>query len=126
MYNQLYQAFVGDEEQTFKHLESITEKLNHILFKKSFKRIRNFRPKAKKGMIIHATGLGKLIFLHLMRKTIIKTLFIVHLNDVLIQTRKSFEEVWPESSKGIYNGDETEDIINKKVVFASIKLYQEK
>lgn len=128
--NQLYQAFVGDEELNIQALGKHYGIIKPYPFQEAtLKKLEKSRSDGnQKGMIIHATGLGKTYLSAFdAKKYNKKTLFIVHLNDVLLQTHKSYDEVWPESSKGIYNGDEkTKDIINKDVVFASIQTLSRK
>jgi superfamily II DNA or RNA helicase len=50
-----------------------------------------------------------------------KVLFIVHINEILKQTKETFERVFPERKNdlGFYNGKEKDK--DKKILFASIQ-----
>lgn len=78
---------------------------------------------ANRGVAILATGLGKTILSALDAKNTgsERILFIVHINEILRQTKEVFEKVFPERKNdlGLYNGNEKEK--DKKIIFASIQ-----
>lgn len=71
-----------------------------------------------KGVVILPTGMGKTILAALDAKRLnLKTLFIVHRNDILTEAYEKFSAVWPESTKGFFNAEEKDTI--SQVIFAS-------
>lgn len=68
-----------------------------------------------KGIVILPTGVGKTYFSAFDAKFFnSKTLFIVHRDTILKQAYDSFEDVWPEASRGFFdasNKDTSSDII---------------
>ncbi|MCT8978037.1 DEAD/DEAH box helicase [Clostridium sp. CX1] len=71
-----------------------------------------------KGVIIMPTGMGKTILAALDAKRLnVKTLFVVHRNDILQEAYNKFNEVWPEATKGFFNADEKNT--TAQVIFAS-------
>ena len=76
-----------------------------------------------KALVILATGLGKTMLSALDAKATKsdKILFIVHVNEILKQTKESFERVLPErkNEMGFYNGKQKDK--EKKILFASIQ-----
>lgn len=71
-----------------------------------------------KGVVIMPTGMGKTILAALDAKRLnLKTLFIVHRNDILQEAYNKFNEVWPEATKGFFNADEKNT--TAQVIFAS-------
>lgn len=71
-----------------------------------------------KGVVIMPTGMGKTIFAALDAKRLnLKTLFLVHRNDILQESFNKFNEVWPESTKGFFNADEKNT--SAQIIFAS-------
>ncbi|MDC0805364.1 DEAD/DEAH box helicase family protein, partial [Clostridium paraputrificum] len=68
-----------------------------------------------KGIVILPTGVGKTYFSAFDAKSFnSKTLFIVHRDTILKQAYDSFEDVWPEASRGFFdasNKDSSSDII---------------
>lgn len=76
-----------------------------------------------KGLVILATGLGKtyLSAFDVKKFNSRKTLFMVHINEILKQSQNSFQDVLPEKKNkmGFYNGISKEK--DKDVLFASIQ-----
>lgn len=73
---------------------------------------------ATKGVVILPTGMGKTIFAALDAKRLnLRTLFIVHKNDILTEAYEKFNTVWPEVSKGFFNA--TEKDTTSQLIFAS-------
>lgn len=71
-----------------------------------------------KGVVILPTGMGKTIFAALDAKRLnLRTLFIVHKNDILTEAYEKFNAVWPEVSKGFFNA--TEKDTSSQLIFAS-------
>lgn len=71
-----------------------------------------------KGVVILPTGMGKTIFAALDAKRLnVRTLFIVHKNDILTEAYDKFNAVWPEVSKGFFNA--TEKDTTSQLIFAS-------
>lgn len=71
-----------------------------------------------KGVAVLATGLGKTFLAAFDAKSFDgKTLFIVHKNEILQQSKESFELIWPEATTSFFNAEEKE--LGAKVVFAS-------
>ncbi|MBO8173102.1 MAG: DEAD/DEAH box helicase family protein [Bacillaceae bacterium] len=71
-----------------------------------------------KAMIVMATGLGKTYLAGFFAKKFSRILFIAHREEILYQAKKSFENIMPERSHGIYNGNVKEG--DADCVFASI------
>lgn len=71
-----------------------------------------------RGVVILPTGMGKTIFAALDAKRLnLRTLFIVHKNDILSEAYDKFHAVWPEVSKGFFNA--TEKDTTSQLIFAS-------
>ena len=71
-----------------------------------------------RGVVILPTGMGKTIFAALDAKRLnVRTLFIVHKNEILRETYEKFNDVWPEVSKGFFNA--TEKDTSSQLIFAS-------
>jgi superfamily II DNA or RNA helicase len=77
----------------------------------------------KRGLIVFATGLGKtyLSGFDVKKFSPKKVLFIVHINEILKQSKNSFEDVLPERIKemGFFVGSNKEK--DKNIIFASIQ-----
>jgi len=76
-----------------------------------------------RALVVLATGLGKTILSALDARSLRadKILFIVHINEILRQTKESFEAVMPErkGETGYYTGKQKDK--DKKILFASIQ-----
>lgn len=73
---------------------------------------------ATKGVVILPTGMGKTIFAALDAKRLnLRTLFLVHKNEILTEAYEKFNAVWPEASKGFFNA--TEKDTTSQLIFAS-------
>lgn len=71
-----------------------------------------------RGVVILPTGMGKTIFAALDAKRLnVRTLFIVHKNEILSEAYDKFNMVWPEVSKGFFNA--TEKDTESQLIFAS-------
>jgi superfamily II DNA or RNA helicase/HKD family nuclease len=71
-----------------------------------------------KALVVMATGLGKTYLAGFFAQNFQRVLFIAHLEEILLQAKKSFQAIMPERSYGIYNGKEKEG--KADAVFASI------
>ena len=71
-----------------------------------------------RGVVILPTGMGKTIFAALdARRLNLRTLFIVHKNDILTEAYEKFNAVWPDASKGFFNASEKDT--TSQLIFAS-------
>ena len=80
-----------------------------------------FRGKGwKKGIVVLPTGTGK-TFLSAFDTLNVsgRILFIVHRLDILTQSRDAFEKIYPNENLGLLTGEETYNVTNSKVLFAS-------
>ena len=74
----------------------------------------------KKGLVCYATGLGKTYLSAFDAKNFNgKTLFVVHRDEILKKSQKSFNDVWPEKTFGFFNAEEKNTKAN--IIFASIQ-----
>ncbi|WP_029099847.1 DEAD/DEAH box helicase family protein [Brevibacillus thermoruber] len=71
-----------------------------------------------KAMVVMATGLGKTYLAAFFARNFNRVLFIAHREELLYQARRSFAEVMPERTCGIYDGQTKERQADS--VFASI------
>lgn len=73
---------------------------------------------AYKGVVLLPTGIGKTIFAAIDAKRLnLRTLFLVHQNNILSDSYEKFNAIWPESSKGFFNA--TEKNTDAQIIFAS-------
>jgi len=73
-----------------------------------------------KGIVCYATGLGKTYLSAFDARNFNgKTLFVVHRDEILKKSQKSFKNVWPEKSSGFFNAEEKN--IKADIIFASIQ-----
>ena len=73
-----------------------------------------------KGIVILPTGTGKTFLSFLdMQKFLGKGAYIVHKNDLLMQTKEAFENVYSNKSTGLLTGDEKLNYKKCDVLFAS-------
>lgn len=71
-----------------------------------------------KGVVILPTGMGKTVFAALDAKRLnLRTLFLVHKNEILTEAYEKFNIIWPEVSKGFFNS--TEKDTSSQLIFAS-------
>jgi len=84
-------------------------------------KLNKFRKEGKtKGLVCYATGLGKTYLSAFDAKNFGgKTLFIVHRDEILKKSQKSFKAVWPEKSSGFFNAEEKNT--KADIIFASIQ-----
>lgn len=77
----------------------------------------------KKALVVLATGVGKTVLsaLDVKETRAKKVLFIVHINEILKQTKESFERVLPgrKGEMGFYTGKQKDN--DKNILFASIQ-----
>lgn len=71
-----------------------------------------------KAMVIMATGLGKTYLAGFFAQRFRRVLFIAHREEILYQAKRSFLQIMPERSHGIYNGQYKEG--DADCVYASI------
>jgi superfamily II DNA or RNA helicase len=72
----------------------------------------------KKGIVVLPTGIGKTYFSAFDAKRINgRTLFIVHRDTILKQAYDSFDDVWPDATKGYFNAEEKDT--TSQIIFAS-------
>lgn len=71
-----------------------------------------------KAMVVMATGLGKTYLAAFFARNFNRILFIAHREELLYQARRSFMEVLPERTCGVYDGQSKENKADS--VFASI------
>ncbi|MFD9625377.1 DEAD/DEAH box helicase family protein [Peribacillus muralis] len=71
-----------------------------------------------KALVVMATGLGKTYLAGFFARNFKRVLFIAHLEEILYQSKKSFQTVMPEERFSIYNGKVKES--DGHTIFASI------
>ncbi|NEU27275.1 DEAD/DEAH box helicase family protein [Paenibacillus polymyxa] len=71
-----------------------------------------------KAMVVMATGLGKTYLAGFFSRRFRRVLFVAHREEILSQARKSFQQIMPDRTYGIYNGQFKEG--DADCVFASI------
>lgn len=71
-----------------------------------------------KAMVIMATGLGKTYLAAFFAERFKRVLFIAHREEILNQAKRSFQQVMPDRTHGIYNGQHKDG--EADCVFASI------
>lgn len=71
-----------------------------------------------KAMVVMATGLGKTYLAGFFAQRFNRVLFIAHREEILLQARRSFQQIMPDKTFGIYNGALKEG--HADCVFASI------
>lgn len=116
--------FVADEELFNLYLKRGKEIQPHEAQEKALSNLLLARNNGKnKALAILATGLGKTILsaLDVKQSNFIKILFIVHINEILKQTKRSFERVLPDrkDEMGFYTGKQKDG--DKQILFASIQ-----
>jgi len=120
----LRRQFIADEELFNLYLKRGKEILPHEAQEKALKNLDQARKNGSdRAVAILATGLGKTILSALDARSTgaEKILFIVHINEILKQTKDTFERVVPDRKNdlGFYNGKDKEK--DKKILFASIQ-----
>lgn len=120
----LRRQFVADEQLFNLYLRRGGEVRPHEAQEKALLNLNGTRKSgADRAVAILATGLGKTILSALDVKSTgsEKILFIVHINEILKQTKETFERVFPERKDdlGFYNGKDKDK--DKKILFASIQ-----
>lgn len=120
----LRRQFVGDEELFNLYLRRGKEVRPHEAQEKALSALTTTRENgSKKAVAILATGLGKTILsaLDVKNSNSKSVLFIVHINEILRQTKDSFARVLPErkDEMGFYTGKQKDK--DKKILFASIQ-----
>ncbi|MFK4342873.1 superfamily II DNA or RNA helicase/HKD family nuclease [Paenibacillus sp. RC62] len=71
-----------------------------------------------KAMVIMATGLGKTYLAGFFARRFRRVLFVAHREEILFQAQRSFQQIMPERTYGIYNGQFKDG--EADCVFASI------
>lgn len=120
----LRRQFIADEELFNLYLKRGKEILPHEAQEKALFNLQKTREDGfNRALAILATGLGKTILSALDVKLIKakRVLFIVHINEILKQTKDSFEKVIPnmKDDMGFYTGKQKDK--NKNILFASIQ-----
>lgn len=120
----LRRQFIADEQLFNLYLKRGGEVMPHEAQSKALANLSETREKGiDRGVAILATGLGKTILSALDAKSTgaERVLFIVHINEILRQTKETFERVMPDRKNdfGIYNGKGKDK--DKKILFASIQ-----
>ena len=120
----LRRQFIADEELFNLYLKRGKEIKPHEAQEKALVNLNKTRENGSdRAVAILATGLGKTILSALDAKDTkaSKILFVVHINEILKQTKESFERVFPDRKNdlGFYNGKQKEK--DKKILFASIQ-----
>lgn len=120
----LRRQFVGDEDLFNLYLKRGKEIKPHEAQEKALESLVSTRKNGSdRAVAILATGLGKTILSALDVKNINakSVLFIVHINEILKQTKESFARVLPEREceMGFYTGKQKDK--DKKILFASIQ-----
>lgn len=89
--------------------------------KLTLEKLNQIRKEGKnKGLVCYATGLGKTYLSAFDAKNFGgKTLFVVHRDEILKKSQKSFKAVWPDKSSGFFNAEEKNT--NADIIFASIQ-----
>ncbi len=120
----LRRQFIADEQLFNLYLKRGSEIKPHDAQLKALENLNRTREEGSdKAIAILATGIGKTILAALDAKQCgaKKILFIVHINEILKQTKETFEKVIPEKKDdlGFYNGKIKDT--NKDILFASIQ-----
>lgn len=120
----LRRQFIADEQLFNLYLKRGKEIQPHEAQKKALANLDQTRKKGlNRAIAILATGLGKTILSALDAKNTKskKILFVVHVNEILKQTKESFERVFPDRKNdlGFYNGKQKDK--NRNILFASIQ-----
>lgn len=115
---------IGDEELSNLYLRRGKEVRPHEAQEKALASLEEARKNGStRALAILATGLGKTILsaLDVKAAKAEKVLFIVHINEILRQTKESFEKVVPnrKDDLGFYTGKQKDK--DKKILFASIQ-----
>jgi superfamily II DNA or RNA helicase/HKD family nuclease len=71
-----------------------------------------------KALVVMATGLGKTFLAGFFAQRFQRVLFVAHREEILFQAQKSFQNIMPDRTTGIYNGRQKEADVD--TVFASI------
>ncbi|WP_127586126.1 DEAD/DEAH box helicase family protein [Paenibacillus koleovorans] len=79
---------------------------------------RTLEEQYDKAMVIMATGLGKTYLAGFFAQKFNRVLFVAHREEILVQARRSFAQILPHKSFGLYNGMHKEG--EADCVFASI------
>ncbi|MBO2946001.1 DEAD/DEAH box helicase family protein [Paenibacillus sp. F411] len=79
---------------------------------------RTLEEEYDKAMVVMATGLGKTYLAGFFAQRFQRVLFVAHREEILLQAKRSFQQIMPDKTFGIYNGQLKEGDAN--CVFASI------
>ncbi len=120
----LRRQFIADEELFNLYLKRGKEINPHEAQHVALLNLENTRKSGNnKALAVLATGLGKTILsaLDVKNTKSDKVLFIVHIDEILKQTKESFEMVMPErkNDMGFFTGKQKDR--DKKILFASIQ-----
>ncbi|QQS23311.1 DEAD/DEAH box helicase [bacterium] len=120
----LRRQFIADQQLFNLYLKRGSEIKPHEAQLRALENLKRTREEGSdKAIAILATGIGKTILAALDAKQCgaKKILFIVHINEILKQTKETFENVIPEKQDnlGFYNGKSKDT--NKDILFASIQ-----
>ena len=118
----LLRFFVAEPEFNVNSQTFITGKPQpNEVQKITLDKLKKIRKEGKnKGLVCYATGLGKTFLSAFDAKNFNgKTLFIVHRDEILKKSQKSFKNVWPEKTSGFFNAEEKNT--KADIIFASIQ-----
>lgn len=89
---------------------------------KALEALELYRAKGwKKGIIVMPTGTGKTYLSAFDSKRFDgRVLFVVHLLDILSQSKNAFEKVWSGVKTGMLTGEIKENVNDSRVLFASV------
>ncbi len=108
-------------QENFPELISETIVKPNYLQEEVLKALHLYRERGwKKGIVVLPTGTGKTYLSAFdTLKTDGRVLFIVHRLDILSQSKKAFEKVYPKEKLGLLTGDVREHLKDSKTLFAS-------
>ncbi len=82
-----------------------------------------------KAMVVMATGLGKTYLAGFFAQRYTRVLFVAHREEILHQAERSFRQIMPEKTSGLYNGtskDEAADFVFASIYTLGMKRHRER